>query len=338
MSLARSARGRTILQLAWLALAAVCATGPGVARADAAADAAYPGKPVRLVVPQSPGSATDVLIRMFAPKFSEALGQAVVIENRTGAGGIIGAEAVAKATPDGYTLLVGATSWITIAPHIYRKLGYDPVNDFAPVSLFAAGQNLLVVNASSPIGSAQELIALMKARPGQLNMASAGMGASSHLAGVMFTSMSGVSAVHVPYKGAGPAVVAIIAGEAQWIFTPMQGPIAHVRSGKLRALAVGGSSRSSILPEVPTVAESGLPGFDSRTWFGLLAPAGTSKAIIDKLHAAVLKTIGAPEMRELFLGQGAEPTSNTPAEFLRFIRDENERMGAVVKVAGIRAE
>jgi tripartite-type tricarboxylate transporter receptor subunit TctC len=245
---------------------------------------------------------------------------------------------VAKAVPDGYTLLVGAAAWVTIAPHIYRRPGYDPVTDFAPVSQYAAGQNLLVVNPSLPAANVKELIALMKARPNHLNMASAGVGASSHLASVMFTTMAGVDALHVPYKGAGPAIVAVIAGEAQWTFTPMQGPLPHVKSGKLRALAVGGPTRSQILPDVPTVAESAIPGFDSRTWYGILGPAGTPKVIVDKLHTAIVKAVAVPEMRDQFIAQGAEPTGNTPAEFARFVREENERMARVVKVAGIKPE
>lgn len=298
----------------------------------------YPIKPIRIIIPQSSGSATDTLIRQIAPKLTEQLGQALILENKLGAGGIIGADTVAKAAPDGYTLLIGATSWITIAPHVYSKLSYDPQKDLAPISIFAVGQNVLAVPANSPFMNVKDLVAHMKANPNALNMASAGIGSTSHLAGEMLTSLANVSAVHVPYKGAGPSVMSLLAGEAQWVFTPMQGPIALIRSGKLRALAVGGSVRSAILPDVPTVKESGIAGYDMRNWYGLLAPAGTPKPIIDKLNAAIVKVVNNPEIKEQFYTQGSEPTTNSPQEFSQFIRDETERMSKVVKTAGIKVE
>jgi tripartite-type tricarboxylate transporter receptor subunit TctC len=298
----------------------------------------YPIKPIRIIIPQSSGSATDTLIRQIAPKLTEQLGQALILENKLGAGGIIGADTVAKAAPDGYTLLIGATSWITIAPHVYSKLSYDPQKDLAPISIFAVGQNVLAVPANSPFINVKDLVAHMKANPNALNMASAGIGSTSHLAGEMLTSLANVSAVHVPYKGAGPSVMSLLSGEAQWVFTPMQGPIALIRSGKLRALAVGGSVRSAILPDVPTVKESGIAGYDMRNWYGLLAPAGTPKPIIDKLNAAIVKVVNNPEIKEQFYTQGSEPTTNSPQEFSQFIRDETERMSKVVKTAGIKVE
>ena len=298
----------------------------------------YPIKPIRIIIPQSSGSATDTLIRQIAPKLTEQLGQALILENKLGAGGIIGADTVAKAAPDGYTLLIGATSWITIAPHVYSKLSYDPQKDLAPISMFAVGQNVLAVPANSPFMNVKDLVAHMKANPNALNMASAGIGSTSHLAGEMLTSLANVSAVHVPYKGAGPSVMSLLSGEAQWVFTPMQGPIALIRSGKLRALAVGGSVRSAILPDVPTVKESGIAGYDMRNWYGLLAPAGTPKSIIDKLNAAIVKVVNSPEIKEQFYTQGSEPTTNSPQEFSQFIRDETERMSKVVKTAGIKVE
>jgi len=298
----------------------------------------YPIKPIRIIIPQSSGSATDTLIRQIAPKLTEQLGQALILENKLGAGGIIGADTVAKAAPDGYTLLIGATSWITIAPHVYSKLSYDPQKDLAPISIFAVGQNVLAVPANSPFMNVKDLVAHMKANPNALNMASAGIGSTSHLAGEMLTSLANVSAVHVPYKGAGPSVMSLLSGEAQWVFTPMQGPIALIRSGKLRALAVGGSVRSAILPDVPTVKESGIAGYDMRNWYGLLAPAGTPKPIIDKLNAAIVKVVNNPEIKEQFYTQGSEPTTNSPQEFSQFIRDETERMSKVVKTAGIKVE
>ncbi len=302
------------------------------------ADTNYPTKPIRIIIPQSSGSATDSLIRLIAPKLTEQLGQSLILENRLGAGGIIGADTVAKAAPDGYTLLIGATSWITIAPHVYPKLSYDPIKDFSPISLFAVGQNVLAVPANSPYTSLKDLVSQMKAQPNILNMASAGIGSTSHLAGVMLTSLAGVSAVHVPYKGAGPSVMSLLSGESQWVFTPMQGPIALIRSGKLRALAVGGSVRSAILPDVPTVKESDIAGYDMRNWYGLLAPAGTSKVIIDKLNTAIVRAVQTSDIREQFAGQGSEPTTNSASEFTQFIREETARMASVVKTAGVKIE
>ena len=302
------------------------------------ADNNYPTKPIRIIIPQSSGSATDSLIRLLAPKLTEQLGQSLILENRLGAGGIIGADTVAKAAPDGYTLLIGATSWITIAPHVYPKLSYDPIKDFSPISLFAVGQNVLAVPANSPYTSLKDLVSQMKAQPNILNMASAGIGSTSHLAGVMLTSLAGVSAVHVPYKGAGPSVMSLLSGESQWVFTPMQGPIALIRSGKLRALAVGGSVRSAILPDVPTVKESDISGYDMRNWYGLLAPAGTSKVIIDKLNTAIVRAVQTSDIREQFAGQGSEPTTNSASEFTQFIREETARMASVVKTAGVKIE
>jgi len=302
------------------------------------ADTNYPTKPIRIIIPQSSGSATDSLIRLIAPKLTEQLGQSIILENRLGAGGIIGADTVAKAAPDGYTLLIGATSWITIAPHVYPKLSYDPIKDFSPISLFAVGQNVLAVPANSPYTSLKDLVSQMKAQPNILNMASAGIGSTSHLAGVMLTSLAGVSAVHVPYKGAGPSVMSLLSGESQWVFTPMQGPIALIRSGKLRALAVGGSVRSAILPDVPTVKESDIAGYDMRNWYGLLAPAGTPKAIIDKLNTAIVRAVQTSDIREQFAGQGSEPTTNSASEFTQFIREETARMASVVKTAGVKIE
>lgn len=308
------------------------------ALAFAADDAEYPSKPLRLIVPQSPGSATDALTRVFAPKLAEVLGQAVVIDNRAGAGGVLGADLAAKSPPDGYTVLIGATAWVTVAPHLYKKIPYDPIADFAPVSLFALGQHLLVVAASSGIRTSADLIAQMKARPNQLNMASAGVGSSSQLSGTLFMRLANVSAVHVPYKGAGQSVVAVIAGEADWTFTPLAGPLPHVRSGKLRALAVGGAERSPILPEVPTVAETVLPEFVTSSWFGVMLPKGASTAIVGKLNAAVVKAVQSADLRDQLLTQGAEPKTNSPAEFAQFVRMDLETTRKTAQLAGVVPE
>ena len=305
----------------------------GVAKADD-----YPTRAIRLIVPQSPGSATDVLVRLLGPRLGEHLGQPLVIDNRAGAGGIVGADIAAKSAPDGYTLLVGATSWITVAPHTHKALPYQPLADLEPVALFCVGQNLLVVPNSSSIQTVSDLISRMKAAPGRLNMASAGLASSSHLAGLLFTSLAGVDATHVPYKGAGQSVVAVISGEADWTFTPMQGPLPHVRAGKLRALAVGGVDRSPSLPDVPTVSESGLDAYFSGTWYGLMLPRGAPAAVVARIRASVAAVVASSDMREQLLAQGAEPKFIGSAEFERFIRDEHQRIGRVVKLAGLKAE
>lgn len=298
----------------------------------------YPNRPVRLIIPQQPGAASDVLGRVFAHKFGESLGQSIVIDNRAGAGGIIGAEAAAKSTPDGYTLLLGASAWLTISPHTYKKLAYDALNDFAPVSLFAIGQNLLVVNPSVKASTVKELVALMQEKPNEINMASAGVGSASHLAGLLLNSLTGAKAVHVPYKGAGQSVGALVSGEAHWSFTPLSAPLSHVRSGRLRPIAVGSATRSPTLPDVPTVAESGYPEYNAASWYGILLPKGAPNAIVERVHAAVSKTLAQNEMKEQLINQGAEPKGNTPAEFGQFIRQDFERMAKVVKLAGLKAD
>jgi tripartite-type tricarboxylate transporter receptor subunit TctC len=298
----------------------------------------YPVKPIRMVVPQSPGSASDTLARVLAPALGEALGQSVIIDNRSGAGGLIGAEMAAKSIPDGYTVLLGASAWISIAPHTYRHVLYDAVNDFASVSLFAIGQSLLVVGTALPVNSLQDLIAMMKARPGRMNMASAGVGSASHLAGLLLTTLSGTSVVHVPFKGAGLSVVSVMTGESDWTFTPMQGPLPQVRAGKLKALAVGGASRSQILPDVPTVIESGYPEYYSGTWYGLMLPRDTPRAVVDRLNAAVRAAVEMPALREQIVNQGADPKSSTPEEMAVLVRTEFERFGELVRRAGVTAE
>ncbi len=317
-------------------LALVLAAGVSAAHAQTTDD--YPNKPVRLIVPQQPGAASDVLGRVFAHKFAEALGQSVVIDNRAGAGGIIGAEAAAKSAPDGYSLLLGASAWLTIAPHTYKKLAYDTLADFVPISLFAIGQNLLVVNNAVKATTVKELVALMQEKPDQLNMASAGIGSASHLAGLLFNSITAARAVHVPYKGAGQSVGAVISGEAQWSFTPLSAPLSHVRGGRLRPIAVGSATRSPTLPDVPTVAESGYPEYNAASWYGVLVPKGTSNTVVERVHAAMMKTLALPEMREQLVNQGAEPRGTTPAEFTEFIKQDFERMSKLVKLAGLKAD
>jgi tripartite-type tricarboxylate transporter receptor subunit TctC len=294
---------------------------------------------VRLVLPNAPGSSNDVLSRIVAARMSEALGQQMVLDNRAGAGGTLGVEIAARATPDGYTLVAASSATHSIAPFVYKRLPYDPVKDFTPVSLFVLTQNLLAVNPSVPVKSVAELLALARARPGQLNMASAGNASTSHIAGALFASLAGVNVVHVPYKGAGPSIASVVAGESQFVFTPIAGPIGQVRAGKLRALAVGGRERTPILPEVPTAAESGLPGYDFTGWNGFMGPAGMPRPIVDRLFATMSKVLSTPELREQFAQQGAEPSvSKSPEAFAAHVRDEVARYGKLVKAAGIQAE
>ena len=336
----RTAKGRLLAACMRLLLgAAGIAAAASTATAVLAQDFAdYPSKPIRMIIPQTPGAAADIIGRMIAPKLGELVGQQLVIDNRAGAGGLIGTEIAAKSVPDGYSVLLGASAWMTIAPHTYKKVPYDALGDFIPVSLCAIGQNLLFVNPGTGVSSVEELIALMKAKPNQINMASAGVGSASHLAGLLFTTQSGTRAVHVPYKGAGLSVLAVISGEAEWSFSPMQAPLPHVRAGKLRALAVGGSSRSPILPDVPTVAESGIPDYYSATWYGILVPKGTPNAIVAKLHEATVRAIGTAELSGALLAQGAEPKTGSSEDFARFIREDYESAGKLVKLAGVTAE
>ncbi|MEK6592366.1 MAG: tripartite tricarboxylate transporter substrate-binding protein, partial [Pseudomonadota bacterium] len=265
--------------------------------------AAYPTKPIRLVVANTTGTSVDTLSRVVAIKMGELLGQQIVADNRGGAGGIIGAEIAAKSAPDGYTLLVTSTGMQVITPQIYKKLNYHPVRDFAPISLYAITQNILVMHPSLPFKNVRELIAYAKANPGKLNMSNAGAGFQSHLAGVLFTHATGIDVRHIPYKG-GASLIAVIANESQFTIAPGPAVMAHVRGGRLRALATGGEKRSPITPELPTIAESGVPGFVSTGWAGLMAPKGTPRPILDKLHATLVKTIADPATREMMERQG----------------------------------
>ena len=317
------------------ALALMAASMAAVAQ-DAAQN--FPHKPIRLIMPNAPGSSNDVLSRLLTIKVGELLGQQVVIDNRAGAGGTLGVETAAHAAPDGYTLVAASSATHSIAPHVDARLGYDVNRDFTPISLFVITQNLLTVHPALPARSVQEFIAYAKAKPGQLNMASAGAGSTSHLAGVMLTSLAGISSVHIPYKGGGPSVAAVVAGEAQWAFTPIAGPLPHVKSGRLRALAVGGTQRSPVAPDIPTVAESGLPGYNSSGWNGIVGPAGLPQSVVVKLHAAIVKALASNDLKELFAAQGAETFSNTPEQFAKHIRDEYVRFGKAVKDAGVRLE
>ena len=311
---------------------ALIASGYAAPASAAQPAADYPVKPIRLIIANTTGTSVDTLSRILAIKMSEALGQQMVTDNRGGAGGTIGAELAAQATPDGYTLLLTSTGVQVIAPQVYKKLGYHPLKDFAPISLFAVTQNVLVVNPTLSMRSVQDLLAYARANPGKLNMANAGSGFQSHLAGVLFTHMAKIDVLHVPYKG-GASLIAVIANEAQFTIAPGPALMGHVRGGRLRAVATGGEKRSILTPELPTISESGVPGFVSTGWSGLMAPRKTPKPVLDKLHATRVKVIADPATRELLERQGGEPVTTTPAEFLAFINQEHERFGSAIRIA-----
>jgi tripartite-type tricarboxylate transporter receptor subunit TctC len=301
----------------------------------AGAQGSYPTKPVRLIVGQAPGGATDVVARLIAPKLGEQLGQSVVVENRTGAAGSIGAAFVAKGAPDGYNMLVISSSY-AINPSIYTDLPFDPVKDLVPVTLIAEAPFLLVVHPSVPANSVKELIALAKAKPGTLNFASGGNGSSGHLAGELFKYLAGVDMVHVPYKGAGPALIDVIGGQVQMTFASVLSSLQHVKNKRVRALATTGGKRATSAPEVPTVAEAGVKDYRSTSWYGMLAAAGTPPAIIARMNAAVLKVLDLPEVKDRLLTDGAEPAGGTPQEFQEHLASEMARAKEIVKRAGIK--
>jgi tripartite-type tricarboxylate transporter receptor subunit TctC len=294
----------------------------------------YPSKPIKLIVPFPAAGTTDILARVVAQKLTEAWGQPVIVDNRPGAAGNIGADLVAKSPADGYTVLMGTVSTHAINPSLYARLPFDHVKDFAPITLVAAVPNILVVNPSVPATSVKELIALAKAKPGKLNFASSGNGTSIHLSGELFKTMTGVDMTHVPYKGSAPALTDLMGGQVNVMFDNMPSAFPHVKSGKLRALAVTSARRSPAVPDLPTVAEAGVPGYEATSWFGLIAPAGTPKEIVNKFSTTVAKILGTPEVRERLSSQGAEPVGNTPEQFSAFIRAETAKWAEVVKKSG----
>jgi tripartite-type tricarboxylate transporter receptor subunit TctC len=297
----------------------------------------YPDHPVRVVVPFPAAGGTDILARLLLQRMAERLGANFVIDNRAGAGGTIGTEIVAKAAPDGYTILVASSSH-TINPSVYKKIGYDPARDFAPVTLIASGPGLLVVHPSVPAKNVKELIALAKSKPGQLIYASAGNGTPPHLAAELFKSMAGVDLVHIPYKGNVPAFVDLLTGAVSLSFPTITSGLPQVRSGKLRALGVTSKQRSTVVPDVPTIAESGLPGYEATTWYGMLAPAKTRMPVITKLHDQMVEVLKLPDIREKLLAQGLEPVGNRPDEFGAIISTELVKWSKVVAAAGVKAE
>ena len=319
-------------------LAALAASLAAALAPVAFAQPAYPTKPIRIVVPFPPGGTTDILARAAAQKMTEAWKEKAVVDNRPGAGGNIGAELVAKAPADGYTLLMGTVGTHAINASLYAKMPYDHVKDFAPVILVAAVPNVLVVHPSVPATTVAELIAYAKANPGKLNFASSGSGTSIHLAGELFKVMAGVQMTHVPYKGSAPAIADLLGGQVQLMFDNLPSALPQIRAGKLRALAVTSSQRAAALPDVPTIAESGLPGYEASSWFGLLAPAGTPADIVAKINGEVARWLASPEAKEKLLAQGANAAGGTPEDFVRHIAAETAKWQKVVKESGAKVD
>lgn len=299
---------------------------------------AYPAKPIRMIVPFPPGGINDFAARSVSIKLGEAFGQSVVIDNRSGAGGIIGTEMAARSAPDGYTLSVGSVATHAINQSLYKKLPYDVLRDFAPITDILNAPNLVVVHPSLPARSVKELVALAKSRPGQINYGSAGSGTATHLSVELFKQMTGVNMVHVPYRGAGPSVIDLIAGEISVIFASMPSALTHAKAGRLRALAVTGRNRSPSVPELPTVAEAGVRGYAFSSWVGMFAPAGTPPEIVSRLHAETSKIVRLPETKERFFHQGVEAGGMPPQEFTAFVKAEIAKLGKVVERSGARAD
>jgi tripartite-type tricarboxylate transporter receptor subunit TctC len=296
----------------------------------------YPQRPVRLIVPFPPGGSNDIVGRVIGQHLSERIGKPVVIDNRGGAGGTIGTEIAVRSQPDGYTLLIISVAY-SYNPSIY-KLPYDPVKAIAPVAMIGSGPNVLVVNPSVPAKSVKDLIALAKAKPGQLNYATAGIGSFQHLSSELFRIMSGVNIVHIPYKGGGPAMLAVMSGQAQMSIGSLIQTIPHIRSGKFRTLAVGSAKRNPALPDAPTIAEAGVPGYDASNWWGIVAPAGISPAIVKRLNMEVGSILSSPDVQKWFVTEGAEAVVKSPEAFRKWIVAEMGKWGKVVKEAGIKPE
>jgi tripartite-type tricarboxylate transporter receptor subunit TctC len=310
---------------------------PAALAQPARGDAAYPARAIRLITPSSPGSGVDIIARIFASKVSEQIGQQVIVDNRAGAGANLGAEIASKAAPDGYTLFI-ATPAHSINSSLYSRLNYDLLRDFSPVSLITTGQYIVIVHPSVPARTIKELISLARARPGALSYASGGLGNATHLAVELFNSMAGTRMLHVPYKGSGPALTDMISGHVQVMFANLTAALPHVKSGRLRALATTGETRSQTVPNVPTVLESGLPGYIVTSYYGILVPVRTPRDLIVRLNAEAVKAMSAPDIRGRLAVEGADPTSGTPEQFATFLHAEIEKWGRVVKAANVRAE
>lgn len=297
----------------------------------------YPSRPIRIIVPFTPGAGTDIVGRAVAQSLSEAWGQSLVVDNRPGAGGTIAGELVARANPDGYTLMLGNVSTLAIARGLYPKLPYDPLRDFAPITLITTSENVVVVHPSVPVRSVKELIAYAKANPGKLNYGSSGSGTTSHLGGAMFASMAGVDITHVPYKGSGPMLTDLLGGQLQLAFSSVPTALPHIKAGRLRPLAVTRLKRSATLPDLPTVHET-LRGFDISLWQGIVAPAGTPRVLVAKLNEQIVKSLGMPDLRRKLSAQGLDPVGNSPEQFAAYMKAEADKWARIVKASGARAD
>jgi tripartite-type tricarboxylate transporter receptor subunit TctC len=298
----------------------------------------YPAHPITLIIPFAPGGSTSIVGRAIADKMSEALGEKIIVDNRPGGGGTVGTRAVATSAPDGYTIGLGYTGTLAIGPTLYRKAGYDPRKDFAPIGLIGNAPNSLVVHPSFPARTIAELIAYGKAHPGEINFGSAGAGTASHITGEYFGRVAGIKLTHIPYKGTGPALVDLIGGHIPMAFAPIPATHASVSGGQMRALGVSSPGRSSLLPEVPTIAESGLPGFDASLYYGLIAPAGTPRPIIDRLNKELRAALNSDDVRSRLIQDGAEPTPGSPEDYAAFIDKDETKWAEIVKAIGLKEE
>ena len=314
-------------------LAAFLAAAPCMVLAQA-----WPSKPIRLIVPFPPGGGNDVIARVVAQKLGERLGQSVVVENRAGANGIVGLQALMQSAPDGHTIAVGAAGPLAVNPGLYDKLPYDAVKDFAPITNMVNFPLLLVTHPSVAAKTTRELVALAKAQPGKLHYSSPGSGNSGHLAGELFNSMAGVKTVHVPYKGQGPALADLLAGQVQMLYSSIPSVLPHIRQGQLNAIAVGSAKRVPSLPEIPTIAESGVPGYEAYSWVGMIAPNGTPKDVIARFHREIVDILKQKDVAEKLNGQGALPVGDTPEQFAAYIKAEIDKWGAVVRSSNIKVE
>ncbi len=329
-------RGKLLRALRLLPLA-VLGTALVPWPAPAQTSDAWPSRPLRFILPFPPGGGTDILGRLIAERMTASLGQPVVTENRGGAGGNVGAEAAARSAPDGYTIVLVAPS-LAISTSLYSKLSYDPVKDFAPISLVATVPNVMVTHPSVPAGTLAEFIRLAKTKPGEMNFGSGGSGTSNHLAGELFNIVAGVKLVHVPYKGVNLAMNDVLSGQIHLVVIGVPAAAPHIKAGKLRALALVAPQRAAALPEVPTVAEAGLPNFEVTTWYGILAPAGTPRTIVTRLNAELVKTMHAPDLKERLAAMATDPATSTPEEFADYIKREIAKWGEVVRQAGLKAD
>jgi tripartite-type tricarboxylate transporter receptor subunit TctC len=328
----RKARGSGFpFLLATFASLLACAAGFATAQA-------YPSKPIRMVLPYPPGGGSDTIGRPLAQKLSESLGQQVVVENRGGANGNIGMEHAARAAPDGYTIVFALTAQLAVNPGLYGKVPYDPVKDFAPITLLGTGTYILVVHPSLPVKSLKQLIALAKAQPGKIAYSSSGNGSGGHLAAELMNSMAGIRMLHVPYKGGGPALMDLIAGQVQVLFSTQLASWPHIQSGRIRALAVSTAKRPASIPDLPTIAEAGLPGYDSGVWYGVLAPAGTPRDIIARLNGDIVRALSQPDYRGLLVNNGIDPIGSPPEQLGQYIKSELVKWAKVVKEAGVRVD